>query len=97
MSDRHILIADSDPVQRQLIDLLLTDDRNEIVAVDTARAVLEYLRSNTPALIVIAHELPDLTGIDVSKRVKSVQRLARVPIIVTTEEPSGFGIDPELR
>lgn len=97
MSDRHILIADPDPVQRQLIDLLLTDERNEIVAVDTARAVLEYLRSTTPALIVIANELPDLSGIAVSKRVKSVQRLSRVPIIVTTAEPSGFGIDPALR
>ena len=97
MSDRHILIADPDPVQRQLIDLLLTDERTDIVAVDTARAVLEYLRSATPALIVIAHELPDLSGIAVAKRVKSVQRLARVPIIVTTAEPTGFGIDPAIR
>ena len=97
MSDRHILIADPDPVQRQLIDLLLADDRSEIVAVDSARAVLEYVRSNTPALIVMAHELPDLSGIAVTKRVKSVQRLSRVPIVVTTAEPVEFGIDPELR
>jgi CheY-like chemotaxis protein len=97
MSDRHILIADPDPVQRQLIDMLLADDRTEIVAVESARAVLEYLRSNTPALILMSHELADLPGISVSKRVKSVQRLSRVPIIVTTAEPSGFGIDPALR
>ncbi|HET8984311.1 MAG TPA: response regulator [Trueperaceae bacterium] len=97
MSDRHILIADPDPVQRQLIDMLLADDRTEIVAVDSARSVLEYLRSNTPALILMSHELADLSGISVSKRVKSVQRLSRVPIIVTTAEPSGFGIDPALR
>ena len=97
MSDRHILIADPDPVQRQLIDMLLADERTEIVAVDSARAVLEYLRSNTPALILMSHELADLPGISVSKRVKSVQRLSRIPIIVTTAEPSGFGIDPALR
>lgn len=97
MSDRHILIADPDPVQRQLVDLLLADDRTEIVAVDSARAVLEHLRSNTPALILMAHELPDLSGIAVAKRVRSVQRLSRVPIVVTTAEPAGFGIDPALR
>ena len=97
MSDRHILIADPDPVQRQLIDLLLADERTEIVAVDSARAVLEYVRSNTPALIVMSHELPDLAGIAVTKRIKSVQRLSRVPIVVTTAEPVDFGIDPELR
>jgi len=97
MSARHVLIADPDPVQRQLIDLLLADERTEIIAVDSARAVLEYLRSNTPALIVMAHELPDLSGILVSKRVKSVQRLARVPVVVTTAEPEGLGIDPALR
>src|SRR5690606_33933012 len=97
MSDRHILIADPDPVQRQLIDLLLADERTEIVAVDSSRAVLEHLRSNTPALILMAHEMPDLPGIAVSKRVKSVQRLSNVPIVVTTAEPEGFGIDPALR
>lgn len=97
MSDRHILIADPDPVQRQLIDLLLADERTDIVAVDSARAVLEYVRSSTPALILMSHELPDLSGIAVSKRVKSVQRLSRVPIVVTTAEPVGLGIDPELR
>lgn len=97
MSDRHILIADPDPVQRQLIDMLLADERTEIVSCDSARSVLEHVRASTPSLILMANELPDLPGIAVCKRIKSVQRLARVPIIVTTAEPEGLGIDQDLR
>lgn len=83
MAERFFLVADPDPLQRQLIDLLLADEGAEMIGVSTARALLEYLREHTPSLIVVAHELPDLEGTDVASRVKAVVRLAQVPLILT--------------
>ncbi len=83
MAERFFLVADPDPLQRQLIDLLLADEGAEVVGVSTARALLEYLRERTPHLIVVAQELPDLDGTDVATRVKAVARLAKVPLILT--------------
>ncbi len=83
MAERFFLVADPDPLQRQLIDLLLADEGAEMIGVSTARALLEYLREHTPSLIVVAHELPDLEGTDVASRVKAVARLAQVPVILT--------------
>ncbi|HZJ08727.1 MAG TPA: response regulator, partial [Trueperaceae bacterium] len=97
MSSRQYLIADPDEGQRQLLDVLLADGNSVLVAVETARQALEFLRSNTPSLVVLAQELPDMTGTAVCKRLKAVQRLAFVPVIVTTEPPEGPGISIDLR
>lgn len=90
MAERFFLVADPDPLQRQLIDLLLADEGAELVGVSTARALLEYLREHTPSLIVVAHELPDLDGTDVASRVKAVARLAKVPLILTVNSDGHF-------
>lgn len=83
MAERVFLVADPDPLQRQLVDLLLADEGAEMVGVSTARALLEYLRERTPTLIVVAQELPDLEGTAVASRVKAVARLTQVPLIIT--------------
>src|SRR5690606_10427642 len=64
---------------------------------ETARQALEFLRSNTPSLVILAQELPDMPGSAVCKRLKAVQRLAYVPVIVTTEPPDGLGVSVDLR
>ncbi len=97
MSSRQFLIADPDEGQRQLLDLLLADANSVLVAVSTARQALEFLRSNTPDLVVLAQELPDMPGIAVAKRLKAVQRLGNVPVIVTTEVTEGLGVSVDLR
>jgi len=97
MASKQYLIAEPDEGQRQLLDLLLADGNSVIVAVETARQALEFLRANTPNLVVLAHELPDMPGTAVCKRLKAVQRLSNVPVIVTTVEPEGLGISTKLR
>lgn len=97
MSSRQYLIADPDAGQRQLLDLLLADGETNIAAVESARQTLEFLRSNTPALVVLAYELPDMPGTEVCERVKLVARLQRVPVIVTVDPQDSLGIPEELR
>ncbi len=98
MSDRFdILLVEADELQRQLVDVLLSDARIHIAEVPTAREALEYLRGATPDLAIVAAELPDLDGFALATRIKRVARLARVPVIVTADPDAGSGLSPRLR
>src|SRR5690606_11531544 len=97
MSERAILVVDPDPLQRQLVDVLLADPNAAMVEAGTAREALEYLKEHTPDLAIVAYELPDLDGADLTDRLKRVSRLARVPVLMTTAPPDGLGVPPALR
>lgn len=97
MSSRQYLIADPDAGQRQLLDLLLADGETTIAAFENARQTLEFLRSNTPALVILAYELPDMPGIEVCQRLKLVARLQQVPVIVTLEPQDSLGVPDNVR
>ncbi|MFO7545309.1 MAG: response regulator [Trueperaceae bacterium] len=97
MSERAILVVDSDPLQRQLIDVLLADPNAVVVEAGTAREALEYLKEHTPDLAIVAYELPDLDGAELTDRLKRVSRLAHVPVLMTTSPRDGLGVAPALR
>jgi len=97
MGSRQYLIADADPGQRQLLDLLLSDAESTIAAVESAKQALEFLRTNSPSLVVLAYELPGMPGTEVCKRLKLVARLQHVPVIVTVDPGEGFGVPEEVR
>ncbi|HEX7038538.1 MAG TPA: response regulator [Trueperaceae bacterium] len=97
MGSRQYLIADPDPGQRQLLDLLLSDGESTIAQVESAKQALEFLRTNTPALVVLAYELPGMAGTEVCKRLKLVARLQHVPVIVTVDPGEAFGVPEEVR
>ena len=80
-----------------MLDLLLADGETAIAAVETARQTLEFLRTNTPALVVLAYELPDMPGTEVCQRIKLVARLQQVPVIVTLEPQDSFGVPEPIR
>lgn len=97
MSERAILVVDPDPLQRQLIDVLLADPNAAVVEAGTAREALEYLKEHTPDLAIVAYELPDLDGAELIARLKRVRRLTHVPVLLTTVLHGGIGVAPALR
>lgn len=92
-----VLVAEADDLQLQLVDVLLSDPRFRLARAASARAALEYLKANTPDLIIAAADLPDLDGYSLVSRVKRVVRLAHVPVILTTEADAGLGLSQRTR
>jgi len=92
-----ILLADPDPLQRQLVDMLLAQDAFDIVTAGTGREALEYLKEHTPNLAVLAIELPDVGGDVICRKLKAVKRLSQVPVILTTKPPGQGGVTHGLR
>ncbi len=97
MPPRTILLVDADPLQRQLVDMLLAEDGPEIVNAGSGREALEYLKEHTPHLVIMALELPDIGGDVVCGKLKSVTRLARVPVLLTVELPKRDGLSADVR
>jgi CheY-like chemotaxis protein len=98
MIPSSVLVIEHDPMQRQLIDLLFSVDGYELTMVATGEEALAYLREHTPAAVLIAADLPDVPGTTICERLKSVSRLARVPVVlIAPETPDGVLSDAARR
>ncbi|HKI57516.1 MAG TPA: response regulator [Trueperaceae bacterium] len=92
-----ILLADPDPLQRQLVDMLLSQEDFHIVTAGNGRDTLEFLKEHTPNLAILATELPDVGGDAICRKLKAVKRLSKVPVILTTNPPGKGGLTSDLR
>ena len=79
-----ILIADDAPSHLRLMEFMLHSETHELRTATDGREVLEVLKAVTPDLIVLDIEMPFLTGLDLSGRIKRVPRLRDVPVILVT-------------
>lgn len=92
-----VLVAEPDPLQRQLIDMLLAPDAMQLTMVDSGRQALEYLREQTPDVALLALDLPDMPGDEICSKVKKVSRLKYVPVILVAPQGDGIGLAEEHR
>lgn len=98
MATTSILAADADPLQRQLLDMLLGLDTFDVVLVSSGAEALAHLRSHTPDAVVLATDLPDVAGSVICRKVKSVKRLADVRVVLVAPEPDpGSTLSEALR
>lgn len=79
-----ILVVDDQTGQRVILDMLLTLDGYEVVALEDGRAALEYLKAHTPQLVILDIAMPYMSGIEICSRMKRIQRLSGVPVIILT-------------
>jgi DNA-binding NarL/FixJ family response regulator len=74
-----IVIADGDEASRALASAALTRAGYDIVEVSTGSAVLEAVRENGVALVVLEVGFPDMTGYEVCREIRN-ERGDDVPI-----------------
>lgn len=95
MASDHVLVADSDPKQRQMVDMLLAPDEMEIISLGSGREALQYLRTHTPDLVILGLDLPDMPGDAICGKVKKVSRLAGVPVVLVAPAHESPGLTDE--
>jgi DNA-binding response OmpR family regulator len=79
-----VLIADSDPAQQQLIDVLLTPEGYRLAMFHDGAEVLSYLKRHTPNLAILDADLPVINGIDICAKVKGIKRFKDMKVILTS-------------
>jgi CheY-like chemotaxis protein len=82
---RHVLVAEDDANQRQVVKHMIESDDISITCVGTGARVLEELAgSTTYDCLVLDLGLPDIDGIDLIERIKDQLKRKSLPVIVHT-------------
>ncbi len=79
-----ILIVDDEDDLRNLLDLTLRREGFDTLLAATGQQALDLLDEQRPALIVLDLMLPDLSGTEVCRRIRSRPELAAVPVVMLT-------------
>jgi len=79
-----ILIADDEPHVVELVRVTLEDDRVRVVEAPDGATALLLATELEPELIFLDVNLPDLSGLDVCRRLRREPRLAGARIVMLT-------------
>ena len=82
----HVLAVDDDGLQRCALERLLTGTRVDLTCAATGAQAFRAIRARRPDLVLMDVDLPDVSGMELTRRLKSVQPLAEIPIIMVTGE-----------
>jgi two-component system chemotaxis response regulator CheY len=82
---KRILLADDSPVSRNLMKTLLISSYQIIEAENGADAISKA-KSNEVDLLLIDLNMPDMTGIDVTKELRKDPKFIKKPILILTSE-----------
>lgn len=83
-----ILVVDDDEIMRQFLRTLLVKQDYQVVVVEHGGLALEWLEANPqPDLMILDIQTPVLTGWQVLDRMRTVPRLAAVPVMVVSGLP----------
>ncbi len=80
----HILVVEDEPDLAELVRFHLSQSGFEVELAHTGRAGIDAIRRVRPALVVLDLMLPDLSGTDVCREVRSDPRLKDLPILMLT-------------
>lgn len=82
--ERHILVVDDHELNVALLERLLELEGHEVRAADSLAAAERALAEEHPAMIVLDLNLPDGSGLDLTRKLKSHPVTASIPIVACT-------------
>ena len=85
--EQKVLIVDDDKTSLKLASGILADEYRTAVATGGEKA-LKYLEKNTPDLILLDINMPDMNGFEVMKRIQENPEYSEIPVIFVAADPS---------
>ena len=79
-----ILIADDEPHVVELVRVTLEDDRVRVFDAGDGRGALAIAEALGPDLVLLDVHLPDVSGLEVCRRLRKHPRLAATKVIMLT-------------
>lgn len=84
MTTQTILVIDDSATIRKMVDSHLSQEGYRVVLAPTAEAGLELVREVNPDLILLDHQLPGTTGLEVCKQIIQFPGCERIPFVVSS-------------
>lgn len=82
---KHILLVDDVTLNLKCASEILKDSY-EITTAKSGRKALLALKENTPDIILLDEEMPEMSGYDVLKMIKAEPNLMEIPVVFLTED-----------
>jgi two-component system cell cycle response regulator DivK len=83
-NSRKVLYVEDTFENRMLIRRILQADGFTVVEAESAREALQVLQTETPDLILMDINMPDMDGYTLTQRLREIPRLGQIPIIALT-------------
>ena len=97
-SQSVVLAIEPDPRSAEAMRHMLEQDGYTVIAVPTAQAALEILRTTVPSVFIAEVEAEDMSGQDLCVIIKQNERLQKVPVILMTRaaQPADYATSHQL-
>ena len=92
---RHILIVDDEPAVRALLRRILSTEDVEILTAHSGAQALDIARRRPLDLVILDVRLPDVSGLEVLKRVRRIDEF--VPVIMVPSYGSAKTVRASMR
>lgn len=79
-----VLVVDDDEFQLRLLAEVLSDMGLDVAGAHSGTQALAMMGKRRPDLIFMDLNLPDIDGIEVTRRIKAVERFAGIPVVMLT-------------
>jgi two-component system, cell cycle response regulator len=80
----RVLVADDSAVSRKLVEQTLSEKRYSLVFAKSGRETVAHFAEHHPALVIVDWIMPDLTGIEICKHIRSNAKASYTYIILLT-------------
>ena len=84
VTDFDVLIVDDDPLINKILSHFFEDNGYRCKKAINGKETLEILTNSHPRLILLDIVLPDISGYDICKKIKSNQDLKNIPVYYIT-------------
>ena len=81
---KRVLVADDNPVSRELIREILEDDDCEVIEAGDGREALEKVREHRPDLALLDIQMPVMDGNAVSRELRADPQFSKLPVAALT-------------
>ena len=79
-----VLVVEDNELNMRLFTDILENFGYPVVGCVDAEKALDFLKDNTPGLIIMDIQLPGMSGVDCTKTIKASPRLKSVPVVAVT-------------
>lgn len=79
-----VVMVDDDEFQHKLLHMMLHDEDLELGVATSGTEALTVLRRRRPDLILMDVALPDIDGVELTRRIRAVAHFAAIPILMVT-------------
>lgn len=80
----HILVVEDNPDNSKLVSWILEDEGYEVTCVESGERCLTLLEKTDFHLILMDISLPGISGKEVTRRIRQIPHLQKLPVVALT-------------